>query len=774
MFNHRLKLLFFIILVLMSPHQFDTIMSANQSNEWWQADYEQGIQLFIEGNIPAAEQKFRTILSRNEEIAEAWYGLGLIEQKLHPDSNIVEKYLKKALDISSRYAEAYFQLGQYYTNIQKLDDAEKALIRAVKSDTAHERAWMKLIYVTEQMSQPYPELAAILLPGVVLHNPDKEQLYAIYYNSVLWNSKEQEAIPILEKLHEQNPINSRFAYDLAYLYFLNQSFESAQTILVKKKRTIDKYSNCKRYLLEAKIHFELHEDTIGLKKYWQSVKSISDNRDMRVFSDDIRYIIKENEYEKINADSIADLTEFFERFWRSRDPNLATEENERIPEHYRRIYFSRRNYRRYAPMMFSNELMYKMAHPYKMSNVKIGDEFLHDLLSEPARNNLDVDDVGVIYIRLGEPDKKLFYQCESCSENMSWMYFAKQDQLEMIFHFFKVGGYRSWMIETLPHHFENRWELGRYYNQLDPTASGTDAPPDYFQNIMYFNELERDNIKYAETAMKIERTAYTYEREQLPIPIKILRFKAADQKIMVELYYALSGQIILLEDKHLELAKFLGVYDTTWNQIVRIKQVEKIPLGISQERWQQSMAVRMERFLIEQKPHYYEFQLEDLRRKRLCVYKSVIECDNYLSDEFCISDLLISGELLTDSKSTRYRKGELIYQPHMFTAFNEDDILGLYFEVYNLFYNAEELTEYEVTWNLKQVSLGGNFLTRLFRGKSKEIETTNLYTGRNRDDTVFMNIKLSDKSSGEYELTVTVKDRISGKEAARTEHFSIQ
>jgi hypothetical protein len=182
----------------------------------------------------------------------------------------------------------------------------------------------------------------------------------------------------------------------------------------------------------------------------------------------------------------------------------------------------------------------------------------------------------------------------------------------------------------------------------------------------------------------------------------------------------------------------------------------------------------MERFLIEPTLNHYEFQVEDVRKKRLCVYKSEIEPGNYFSDDFFVSDLLISGELVTDNKSTRYRKGDLVYQPHMFTAFNEDEVLGLYFEVYNLFYNAEDLTEYEVTWNLKQLSLGGNFLTKLFRGKTKEIESTNSYTGRDRDDNVYLNIKLSDKSAGDYELTVRVKDRLSGKEAARIEHFSIQ
>jgi Flp pilus assembly protein TadD len=747
---------------------------AHQMSDWWQEYYNRGIEQFKKGNMEDAEHHFRLILSRDETIAEAWYGLGLIEQKLHPDSSSVVQFFDRALDHAPRYAEAYYQLGIYYAHHQQWDKAEKVLTRAVKSDTAHDRAWVKLIQVREQMSQPYPELAAILLPNTIIHNPDKEQLYNIYIHSVLWNSREQEALPTLQILTENNPDNPVHTLDLAYVYYLTGDFEHARAMLGEKARIIDSYSKCKRYLLEAKVLFEQQKDSLGIKRYWQSIKHIADNRDMRIFIDDIRYIIKNNEYQQIKGDSLINLTDFFERFWIARDPNLATEINERIPEHYRRVYFARKNYRRYAPMMFSNEIMYKMEHPYKLIDIKLGDQFLYSMLSEPAQKNLDVDDMGLIYIRLGEADKKLFYQCESCSDNMSWLYYGKNDLSEMIFHFFKMGGFRGWMVETIPHHFEHRWELGNIYNQLDPTVSTTGEPPAYFGNMMYFNELENNNTKYAETAMRVERTGYTYEQELVPIPVKMLHFKTADNKILVELYYILSGKIIPLIDNSLLLSKFLGVYDSTWNQVVRIKKTEKIPLRITQAQWEQSMAVRMERFIIEDMPYHYEFQLEDIRSKRLSVYKGLFIPEHYFSDEFIISDILFSGEIVTGTKNTYYRKGDIIYQPHMFTSFNENDFLGLYFEVYNLFYNERGQTEYEVTWNLKQLTQAGNFLTRLFKGKSKAIESTNVYTGQNRDDTVYFNIKLSDKSSGNYEITVTVKDRLSGQEASRSDQFTIQ
>ena len=731
-------------------------------------------ELIQNGRYDEAAKLLHSILAQNDDNAEAWYGLGLIEQKLHPDSSSVEQYFEKAIDNNSRYADAYYQLGLYYTHLLEWEKAEKVLIRAVKSDTVHDRAWMKLIYVLEQQQKPDPELAAILLPNTIINHPENKQLYGIYFRSILRYAQAEKAIPVLECLYRRYSENPRYAYDLAYLYYLTGYFDKADDLLMQRKFLVDLYSRSKRYLLEAKVHFELGEDSLGLQKFWRAVHSISDNRDMKIFIDDIRYIIKDKEYVKINGDSIINFTKFFERFWKSRDPNLSTEANERIPEHYRRIYYARKNFRRYAPMMFSNELMYKMDHPYKLSALKLGDEFMEGLLPEPARLNPEVDDMGIIYIRLGTPDKKIFYQCETCDENMTWLYFAENDRSQMIFNFFKKGGYRGWIIETVPHHFENRWELGKIYNQLDPTISTTGEPPNLFENIMQFSDLETQNSRSIETAMNIERTEYKYDRAQLPIPMKILQYRTDDGKILVELYYALSGQIVVLENNYLYLRKFLGVYNSTWDEILNIKKRERIPLGIPPALWQESMAVRMERFPIEPERHFYEFQIEDLRSNRLFVYKDTLNPKSLTTKKIQLSDLLMSGEIKSDQKNTFYRKRNVVYQPHMFTSFKENEILGLYFEIYNLLLNADDQTEYEVTWNIKQVSLSGNFLSRLFRGKSEEIESTNSYTGQTRDDYIYFNIALSDKSSGDYELSVTVQDKLSGMEDKRVEHFTIK
>ena len=138
--------------------------------------------MFRSEQYQQAELIFKQIMARDDHIAEVWYGLGLLYQKVYPDSSIIEKYFQKVIDLSSRNAEAYFQLGSYYSNHEEWKDAERMLERAVKIDSTYERAWSKLIFVQEQLQKNPTELAARILPTIVIRNPNKTVLYSIYYN----------------------------------------------------------------------------------------------------------------------------------------------------------------------------------------------------------------------------------------------------------------------------------------------------------------------------------------------------------------------------------------------------------------------------------------------------------------------------------------------------------------------------------------------------------------------------------------------------------------
>jgi len=114
-----------------------------------------------------------------------------------------------------------------------------------------------------------------------------------------------------------------------------------------------------------------------------------------------------------------------------------------------------------------------------------------------------IDDMGLVYIRHGEPDQKItavaqnvsmsdlspslasFYMNEDAEAsenlnqlreqyygfdmqglNMSWKYYPTGSRPEMVLHFFKHGQESGWVIEAVPSALDNRETLGPKYYRL--------------------------------------------------------------------------------------------------------------------------------------------------------------------------------------------------------------------------------------------------------------------------------------------------------------------
>jgi GWxTD domain-containing protein len=110
-----------------------------------------------------------------------------------------------------------------------------------------------------------------------------------------------------------------------------------------------------------------------------------------------------NEYNELQITEIDFLNKFYERFWRWRDPNLASDQNERIPEYYRRLSYARKNYSRSTSGKSDKTSFYQFEHPIKVFRVKMGDVLLNPLVSKVLSKVRDLDDLVLIYVRHGGP-----------------------------------------------------------------------------------------------------------------------------------------------------------------------------------------------------------------------------------------------------------------------------------------------------------------------------------------------------------------------------------
>jgi GWxTD domain-containing protein len=102
-------------------------------------------------------------------------------------------------------------------------------------------------------------------------------------------------------------------------------------------------------------------------------------------------------------------SEFLRRFWTQRDQAELRADGERLREHYRRLFYARKNFQ-----LTSNNRHYDIVERYRSGS-------------------RDFDDRGVIYIRHGEPSSRATYAAPGLEPNESWRYTRADGDL--IFHF---------------------------------------------------------------------------------------------------------------------------------------------------------------------------------------------------------------------------------------------------------------------------------------------------------------------------------------------------
>ena len=144
-----------------------------------------------------------------------------------------------------------------------------------------------------------------------------------------------------------------------------------------------------------------------------------------------------------------------------------------------------------------------------------------------------------------------------------------------------------------------------------------------------------------------------------------------------------------------------------------------------------------------------------------------------------LSDILMSGEIQSSAESAAFRRGDIGYTPHMFTSYKVGDPVGIYFEVYNLMYNAAGLTGFRVSCTLTSDLAGSpsrriaGYFRRLFGGEEAKLGTSYDYAGNAQDEHIYMNFELPAEDTGEHKLTVSVMDLNSGISQSRDVRLTI-
>jgi tetratricopeptide (TPR) repeat protein len=148
-----------------------------------------------------------------------------------------ERMLKKALDLDPSGYRANFILGDYYSQHWIFDEAEKLLQKAIEINPEDYRAYLSLSRVLVAKRE-YGKTELILKKGIEL-NSNVPFLYLNLANCYLQQQgREKEAEPFLIKTMEIAPNNVLALAYLGRLYIIQERFSEAEQML-KKAINID-------------------------------------------------------------------------------------------------------------------------------------------------------------------------------------------------------------------------------------------------------------------------------------------------------------------------------------------------------------------------------------------------------------------------------------------------------------------------------------------------------------------------------------------------------
>jgi len=403
---YSLKIIGCLLVIITLNILLPAPLAGPENNLWWKPIYDNGIELIQKNDLTEAELKFRKIIALNKKIPEAYYGLGVIYNIKNPGSRKSANFFRRAIQLNKNFARAYYQMGMVHKNRQnQIIDARNYFEKAVSKDPTLFEAWLEIGEANKSLDMP--ELTFKAYSRAVIHNPENLHLFNQFMETAMWLGEENTTVETIQFLMNKYPQNPLYSYNLAHFYYKLGYFQWSIQLLDSLKNEHPGYFPYKINFLLSKNYFNIQNSKHGLTHYWQAVESIQDSAAREEFLQDISYIITESEYRILQSLPMDSLNVFYKRFWRSRDPNLATLDNERIPEHYQRLTYARKYFRRYNVGNNYRESFFSTLHPYAQYNVQGDDLLKRAKFPEFMLKNREIDDLGLIYIRHGNPDEQV-------------------------------------------------------------------------------------------------------------------------------------------------------------------------------------------------------------------------------------------------------------------------------------------------------------------------------------------------------------------------------
>jgi tetratricopeptide (TPR) repeat protein len=500
--------------------------------------------------------------------------------------------------------------------------------------------------------------------------------------------------------------------------------------------------------------------------YWQAVRAVSGELDAEFIKQDLIPIVNEEEYEPIRSRTPwPALSNALLPFWFRRDPLPSFPFNHRLIEHYRRMVYAEKNFRFDG---IRNAVRNEEFAGYAGFHQNLpGGSMTRPIQTPPWYSENDVfNDMGLIYIRFGEPDNRISTPGQDLVENASWLYNEKAGTPKMIFHFIRnkpdywilISGFSQTEILTNLADWDSR-----YYQAL----TGDEA-----EKITLLNEMKMERAQTAERGLRSDRLTWPKEMRPLDVTSSLFRFRQSGKSDLVQLAYgipldALKKQIGRNDSIPLETG--VEAFDNHWGRVYRADH--RFMLGDSSvSRVWKGLFIDEFQFEVPLQPVVLSFHARLAGTEILNGWRQSLTSVDTVRDRLACSTLKTAFDIKPARSPGERNRDALRMVPNPMNAAKLNDPLYIYYEIYNLRLNEKGNTNYTVHFTLRQTAGGKSLfrkMTGLFGGGAKfRVSIQNNQSGRTSVVSDYLGFDVRKATPGKYELKLTVTDRNGGKETS--------
>ncbi|MEX0821581.1 MAG: GWxTD domain-containing protein [Rhodothermales bacterium] len=486
----------------------------------------------------------------------------------------------------------------------------------------------------------------------------------------------------------------------------------------------------------------------GAANAFETAFRYMDEADRAAF-EELDYLLPREERSQYREDPVS----YASRFWTSKDPRYLTPFNERKLEHYARLV--------YADLLYGSD-----------------DLGLRGWSTERGR----------ILVRYGPPDRDVVIVPGSTSRiddlglaPRSGSGAASADRTPADMNFsprsghagagFDMGAeantFNIWDYGDFRFVFEDPFRNGEY-RLYTPSASDVSGgvPP-------WMNDY---SIRARETFARIpERYDYEAPGRQVEIPFLVSSFKGEGGADLY-VHYGIPISEEGAREETINISAQVGAFLVSGRRDLLVERRRTI-YGLRGERVRSfeeaHLWVDSEEMAAPAGRHEVSMEFETAGGGTVAVQRREVDVPDYEAERLQLSDVMLAYAVEEvyggESGSGSVQRDGLSIAPAPWSVFSHGQPIYLFFEVYHLARNAENLTHYEIDAQLlprDESGPIGRFVKNLFGG-AEGVSVSLPGSGTQSDEGHYLIMDASNQEPGLYTLTLRVRDTVAGSSVER-------